>query len=97
MSRISASSGAIVMVAVLTTLCVRSQLRVIEGDLRLRAMAALRSQGLENLEVSLDGRDLTLGGVLLAEEDRGRSLEEVRVYGVRYVEDRLRRVEQNDL
>ncbi len=97
MMRIPALIGAIVIVSVLTALCVSSQSDVIEGDLHLRAMAALRSRGLQHLAVTIEGRDVRLGGIFRAEGDRKRALEGVRVYGVRTVEDNLRKVEQGDL
>lgn len=84
----------LVGIVVLWAAAVATKARPIERQLALQAVTELQRQGLDRrvdaLSIRIDGRDLTLVGTALSEEDRARALAVVAVLpGVNRVVDRI--------
>jgi hypothetical protein len=66
----------------------------IESGLATRARTALDAEGYPSLDLEVDGRDLTIRGIVASEEDRLAAIAAVTgVPGVRSVTERLRIVD----
>lgn len=90
MGRVLLMLTGLLALAALAWLCIDHHAQAIERDLSDRASLSLAGAGLGELDVALDGRDVTLSGTVADNSERARAVDLARdVYGVRSVRDRL--------
>ena len=98
MSRLASWLTALIGLIVLTVFCVRCHGPEIEADLLSGTSAALGGDALDGVDVALDGRDVTLTGVVDSADERERYAELAgAVRGVRAVDNQLRVAGEVDL
>ena len=73
MRRLLLMAGGLVLFALLIVFCVQTHVSEIEDDLSSRARAVLQKAGFRQVVVSMDGRDLKLGGIVPSEAFKHRA------------------------
>ena len=80
----------LIALAILGYFCIYKHSPDIQKDIDVRTHAALTAEGLEQVGVDADGRDIMLSGEVASEEIRRQAEENVRsVHGVRTVDNQL--------
>ncbi|MEL7060764.1 MAG: OmpA family protein [Acidobacteriota bacterium] len=92
MGRSTVISLGLVALLLLAFLCATLHRASIESDLLTRASASLAEAGFEGLELTAEGRDLTLSGSVVSGEERQQALDAAKVDGVRVAIDDLQEV-----
>ena len=76
--------------AILGYICIYKYGPTIQHDIDTRAHSALIVQGLDQINITTDGRDVILDGEVLSEDKRQQAEQHVQnVYGVRLVKNQL--------
>jgi len=80
----------LLLLAILGYFCIYNSSPRIQDDIDTRTRAALTEQGLDNVAVGIDGREIVLRGVVASKTIRQQAEELARkVYGVRTVDNQL--------
>ncbi len=80
----------LLLLALLGYFCIYNSSPIIQNDIDKRTRAALTEQGLDNVAVGIDGREIVLTGIVVSETIKQQAEELARkVYGVRTVDNQL--------
>ncbi len=80
----------LLLLGILSWYCITIESADIEADLNHRSAAALGYAGLDQLNISVDGQDITLRGTITSDDQRILAVESIaNVWGIRQIHDEL--------
>lgn len=90
MGRLLLMTGGLILFALLAVICVQNRAPAIEDDLTTRIRTVLQKAGFQQIDVSLDGRKVKLGGILSSEASK-RRVDELVLYvtGIEDVDNQI--------